>query len=515
MEMNRGLQKLDELKTRARLGGGKDKQDKLRQEGKLTAWERIKSLVDRDTFLELNTLAEMMPTEFGPSPKPVPGDGVVTGFGKVGGRQVAIFAHDRTVMGGSLGNVQAAKITAVLQKAGEMGIPVIGLQDSVGARIQEGNKNVGFDAIFRAITRSSGIIPQISAIFGTCAGGVAYASGLMDFVLMVRKKSHLFITGPNVIRAVTHEEIDVEGLGGADVHMDKSGICDLAADDDDGCIALIRKLLGYLPDNCYQLPPDVPTRDDPGRTNDELVDFIPSDPRKYYDVRKLIKNIADDQEFLEIKPRFARNIVVGFARLAGRTLGVVANQPRHLAGSLDVDGSDKAARFIRFCDCFHIPILTLVDVPGFLPGVDQEHRGIIRHGAKMLYAYAESDVPKVTLILRKNYGGGKQAMCSKPIGSDLVLAWPTAELAVMGAEGAVDVICRREIGQSDDPEQTRQRLIREYEEIFGGPFESARKMYVDDVIRPRDTRRILIRAFEILIQKRFSHLKRMHGNMPV
>jgi len=515
MEMNQGLQKLEELRTRTRLGGGRDKLDRLRQDGRLTAWDRIEKLVDRDSFLALNTLAEMMPTEFGPTPTAVPGDGVVSGFGKVEGREVAIFAHDRTVMGGSLGNVQAAKIVSVLQKAREIGIPAIGLQDSVGARIQEGNKNVGFDAIFRAITRASGIIPQISAIFGTCAGGVAYASGLMDFVLMVRKKSHLFITGPDVIRAVTHEEINVEGLGGADVHMERSGVCDLTADDDAACIGLIRNLLSYLPDNCRQLPPDFPAGDDQNRITNELVDFIPSDPRKYYDVRKVISSIADNQEFMEIKPRFARNIVVGFCRLAGRVLGVVANQPRHLAGSLDVNGSDKGARFIRFCDCFHIPILTLVDVPGFLPGVDQEHKGIIRHGAKMLYAYAESDVPKITLILRKNYGGGKQAMCSKPVGADLVLAWPTAELAVMGAEGAVNVICRREISRSEDPEQERRRLISEYEEIFGGPFESARKMYVDEVIRPQDSRKILIRAFDILLTKRRSQLKRMHGNMPV
>jgi acetyl-CoA carboxylase carboxyltransferase component len=515
MEMKEGIKKLEELRARASAGGGKAKLDKLRQEGYLTAEERILQLVDPGTFLEVNTLAGPQPAEFGPPSPYVPRDGVITGFSQVNGRTVGVYAHDKTVQGGSLGNVQAVKIVNLIRRSCEAGVPVVALQDSVGARIQEGNKNVGFDGIFHALTQASGLIPLVSVILGRCAGGVAYSSALMDFILMIQGKSVLFITGPEVIRAVTHEEVSLEALGGAGIHAEKSGVCDLVAADEPGAISLVKDILSFLPSSSRDRPPRVPSKDCPEGAAEKLGEIIPPDPKKFYDMKKILHLVLDGGTFFEIKPRYARNILTGWGRIEGGPVGIIANQPMHLAGALDVDASDKASRFIRFCDAFNLPLLTFVDIPGYLPGVDQEYRGIIRHGAKMLFAYAEATVPKITVIVRKNYGGGKQAMCSKPMGADLVLAWPSAELAVMGAEGAVNVICRREIQESHDPEGTRKRLIGEYQEIFEGPFESARKMYVDNVIKPEETRSQIIQALKIFGEKQVGRADKKHANMPV
>lgn len=515
MEIKEGIKKLEELREAAKLGGGQEKIEKLRREGYLTAEERLKLLLDPETFVEWGTLAGPQPAEFGPPPAYIPRDGVITGFGQVNGRIIGVYAHDKTVQGGSLGNVQAAKITNLIRRACELKVPVVALQDSVGARIQEGNKNVGFDSIFHALTQASGVIPLISAILGRCAGGIAYSSALMDFILMVDGKSQLFITGPEVIKSVTHEEVSFEALGGAAVHAEKSGVCDLVAPDEVGVINLIKELLSFLPANYLDSPPQNPPKECPEGSTAKLEEIIPADPKRFYDMKKILRCILDDGYFFELKPKYARNILTGFGRVEGRPVGIIANQPMYLAGALDVDAADKASRFIRFCDAFNIPILTFVDVPGYLPGVEQEYRGIIRHGAKMLFAYAEATVPKITIIVRKAYGGGKQAMCSKPMGADLVLAWPSAELAVMGAEGAVKVICRKEIQESSDPEATRKRLIEEYEKIFGGPFESARKMYVDDVIKPEETRPKIGQALRILATKKPPKLDKKHGNMPV
>ena len=515
MEMNEGIKKLEELKKKASLGGGRERIEKLRQEGYLLAEERLNLFLDPGTFVEFGALAGPQPSEFGPAPAYIPRDGVITGFGQVNGRTVGVFAHDKTVQGGSLGNVQAAKIANIIRRAMEMKVPVVALQDSVGARIQEGNKNVGFDGIFYTLTQASGVIPLISAILGRCAGGIAYSSALMDFILMVQGKSQLFITGPEVIKAATHEEVSFEALGGARVHSEKSGVCDLLAPDETGAIALIKELLSFLPNSYQDQPPRLPASDCPEGSMEKIREIIPSDPKKFYDMKKILRSVLDDGYFFEIKAKYARNILTGFGRVEGWPVGVIANQPLHLAGALEVDASDKASRFIRFCDAFNLPLLTFVDIPGYLPGVDQEHRGIIRHGAKMLFAYAEATVPKITVIVRKDYGGGKQAMCSKPMGTDLVLAWPSAELAVMGAEGAVKVVCRKEIQESKAPEETRQRLVAEYQQIFGGPFESARKLYVDDVIRPEETRLKIIQALRIFRGKKSPRVDKKHGNMPV
>ncbi|HSR12292.1 MAG TPA: acyl-CoA carboxylase subunit beta, partial [Thermodesulfobacteriota bacterium] len=502
-------------REQASLGGGAERIAKQKKDGYLTAEERIAMLVDPGTFLEMNTLAGPQPAEFGPPPAFIPRDGVITGFGRVNGRTAGIFAHDKTVQGGSLGNVQAAKITNIIRRACELKVPVVALQDSVGARIQEGNKNVGFDSIFYSLTQASGVVPLISVILGRCAGGIAYSSALMDFIIMVRGKSVLFITGPDVIKAVTHEEVSLEKLGGADVHSEKSGVCDLVAADEAAAISTVKQLLSFLPSGSHERPPQTAPRNAPDGAAAGLQEIIPSEARKFYDMKKIIRGVLDGGDFFEVKARYARNILTGFGRVEGESVGIIANQPTYLAGALDVDASDKASRFIRFCDAFNIPVLTFVDIPGYLPGVDQEYRGIIRHGAKMLFAYAEATVPKITIIVRKDYGGGKQAMCSKPMGADLVLAWPSAELAVMGAEGAVNVICRKEIQASSDPDATRKRLIEEYQQIFEGPFESARKMYVDDVIKPEETREKIVQGLRIFRNKKPIRMEKKHGNIPV
>jgi acetyl-CoA carboxylase carboxyltransferase component len=514
-DMEQALKKLGGMREKALLGGGRERIKKLKEKGYLTCDQRIALLVDSDTFVEWNTFAGPQPAEFGPDPPYIPRDGVITGFASVSGRTVGVYAHDKTVQGGSLGNVQAAKISQLIRKCCELKVPLIALQDSVGARIQEGNKNIGFDSIFYALTQASGVIPSISVILGTCAGGIAYSSALMDVVIMVKDKSQLFITGPNVIKSVTNEDVSVEDLGGAKVHSEKSGVCDIVAADEADAIRLVKELLSFLPNSYRESAPRHDTEDDANRRCDQLLSLMPSDPKKSYDMKKILKCILDKGHFFELKARYARNILTGFGRMDGWCVGMIANQPSYLGGTLDVDASDKGSRFIRFCDAFNIPLLTFVDVPGYLPGVEQEYRGIIRHGAKMLFAYAEATVPKITVICRKDYGGGKQAMCSKPMGTDLVLAWPNAELAVMGAEGAVNVICRQEIEESNDPEATRQRLIEEYRSIFEGPFESARKMYVDDIIDPRETRSKIIKVLRILKDKRVNKVERKHANMPV
>lgn len=514
-EMEQAIKKLNDLKEKALLGGGRERIEKLRAKGYLTCDERIALAMDPGTFVEFSTFAGPQPAEFGPNPPYIPRDGVITGIGSINGRTVGAYAHDKTVQGGSLGNVQATKITNLIRKCCELKIPLIALQDSVGARIQEGNKNIGFDSIFYALTQASGVIPSISLILGTCAGGIAYSSALMDFVIMVKDKSQLFITGPNVIKAVTNEDVSIEDLGGARIHSEKSGVCDITANDEPHAIQLTKELLAFLPGSFQEPPPRCNPRDDAERRDDSLLSIVPPSTKELYDMKKILKCVLDDGHFFEIKARFAKNMLTGFGRMDGWTVGIIANQPSHLGGTIDVDASDKGSRFIRFCDAFNIPILTFVDVPGYLPGVEQEYRGIIRHGAKMLFAYAEATVPKITIICRKDYGGGKQAMCSKPMGTDLVLAWPIAELAVMGAEGAVNVICRQEIEASADPEGTRRRLIDEYRQIFDGPYESARKMYVDDVIDPRETRPKIIRALRILKDKKVARIEKKHGNIPV
>jgi acetyl-CoA/propionyl-CoA carboxylase carboxyl transferase subunit len=514
-DMEQALKKLDALREKAVLGGGRERIKKLKEKGYLTCDERIALLADPGTFVEWFTFAGPQPAEFGPNPPYIPRDGVITGFASVSGRNVGVYAHDKTVQGGSLGNVQAAKIAQLIRKCCELKVPLIALQDSVGARIQEGNKNIGFDSIFYALTQASGVIPLLSVILGTCAGGIAYSSALMDFVIMVKDKSQLFITGPNVIKSVTNEDVSVEDLGGAKVHSEKSGVCDIVAADEADAFRLTKDLLAFLPNSYKESAPRCDPQDDWERGCEAALSLMPSDPKKSYDMKKVLKCILDEGRFFEIKARFARNILTGFGRMDGRSVGIIANQPSWLGGTLDVDASDKGSRFIRFCDAFNIPILTFVDVPGYLPGVDQEYRGIIRHGAKMLFAYAEATVPKITVICRKDYGGGKQAMCSKPMGTDLVLAWPNAELAVMGAEGAVNVICRQEIEASTDPEGTRHRLIQEYRDIFDGPFESARKMYIDDIIDPRETRARIVKVLKILKDKKVAGVERKHANMPV
>lgn len=515
MYMGKEVQKYRDMKKRASLGGGQAKIDKLKDQGYLTAEARINLLVDPDSFVEFGIFAEHQPAEFGPNPPYIPRDGVITGFAKVQGRTVGLYAHDKTVQGGSLGNVHAMKIVNIIDRCREMKVPLIALQDSVGARIQEGNKRVGFDGVFYACTQASGTVPLISAIFGRCAGGVAYSSALMDFILMIRGKSQLFITGPKVIKAVTNEEVSFEELGGADVHARKSGVCDIVVDTEEEMIEAIKELFSLLPDSNESHPKRITPSDNPERREESLLTIIPKEDKKYYNMLHLIKKVIDDGYFFEIKKYFAKNMITGFGRMDGWPVAIVANQPSYMAGALDVDAADKGSRFIRFCDAFNIPLITLVDVPGYLPGVHQEHMGIIRHGAKMLYAYAEASVPKITVIIHKDYGGGKQAMCSKPMGTDLVLAWPTAELAVMGAEGAVDVIYGKEIAKSDNPEEMRQGLIAEYRNIFGGPYEAARKMYVDDIIEPQETRPKIIKALNIFRNKKPVKADKKHGNMPV
>ena len=510
------VERLELLNQRALEGGGADRVAKHKGKGRLTARERIEALLDPGTFEELDRLKTHRCTDFGMEQQKVPGDGVVTGHGKVHGRTVFVFAQDFTVFGGSLSGAFAEKICKVMDLAMKVGAPVIGLNDSGGARIQEGVVSLaGYADIFLRNTLASGVVPQISAIMGPCAGGAVYSPAITDFVVMVERSSYMFITGPDVIRAVTHEEVTQEDLGGAMAHATRSGVNHFVTPDEPACLALIRDLLTYLPQNRSEDPPFVATDDPADRADPALDTLVPDNPNKPYDVKALVKLIVDDGEFLEVQPHWAMNIVCGFARLGGRSVGIVANQPAVLAGCLDIEASRKAARFVRFCDCFNIPVVTFVDVPGFLPGTAQEWNGIITHGAKLLYAYAEATVPKLTVITRKAYGGAYDVMASKHIRADLNFAWPTAEIAVMGSDGAVNIIYRQDLAKAEDADARRRELTEHYRDTFANPFRAAELGYVDEVIHPRETRRKLVRGLDMLQDKVDTNPPRKHGNIPL
>ncbi|MBI3970688.1 MAG: acyl-CoA carboxylase subunit beta [Chloroflexi bacterium] len=510
------IRELRERKAQARFGGGSKRIEQQHIRGKLTARERLDLLLDAGSFEETDMLVTHRATDFGLEAQRYLGDGVVTGWGRIDGRPVYVFSQDFTVFGGSLSEAVAEKVCKIMDMAMKNGAPVIGLNDSGGARIQEGVVSLGgYADIFLRNTLASGVIPQISAILGPCAGGAVYSPAITDFVLMVERTSYMFVTGPNIVKSVTHEDVDFEQLGGAEVHNTTSGVAHFLAATEPECLDLIRRLMSYLPSNNVDDPPYVDTGDLPLREDAELVTLVPEQPNKPYDMRDVIRRIVDRDTFLEVQALYAQNIIVGFARLNGHSAGIVAQQPAVLAGVLDINSSDKAARFVRFCDCFNIPILTFVDVPGFLPGVGQEHGGIIRHGAKLLYAYCEATVPKLTVITRKAYGGAYDVMSSKHIRGDVNYAWPTAEIAVMGAEGAVPLIFRDEIAQSPDREATRTRLVEEYRQKFANPYIAAARGYVDDIIEPRQTRRKLISALEMLKNKRDSNPPKKHGNIPL
>ncbi|GHO87983.1 methylmalonyl-CoA carboxyltransferase [Dictyobacter formicarum] len=512
-------EKIAELRTlqeEAMRGGGEKRIAAQHKKGKLTARERLDLLLDPGSFNELDMFVTHRASDFGLDDQKIPGDGVVTGYGKIDGRLVYVFSQDFTVFGGSLSEAHAEKICKVMDLATRNGAPVIGLNDSGGARIQEGVVSLGAYAdIFLRNTLASGVVPQISAIMGPCAGGAVYSPAITDFIFMVEETSYMFVTGPNVLKAVTHEDVSFEDLGGALVHNSTSGVAHFASPGEPECLGMIRRLLSYLPSNNVDDPPLVTPKDTANRIIDELNEIIPDNPGKPYDMREVIHHIVDDGDFFEVQEHFAQNIIIGFARLNGRSIGIVAQQPRVLAGVLDINASDKAARFVRFCDCFNIPIITLEDVPGFLPGVGQEHNGIIRHGAKLLYAYCEATVPKITVITRKAYGGAYDVMSSKHIRGDINYAWPTAEIAVMGAEGAVNILFKDEIERAVDPEQRRKELIAEYNAKFANPYITASRGYIDEVIEPRYTRVKLINALEMLRNKRDTNPPKKHGNIPL
>lgn len=510
------IEELRQLKQEARSGGGKERIKRQHEKGRLTARERIDLLLDKGSFREVDAFVVHRTTDFDLDQRKYLGDSVVTGWGTIENRLVYVFSQDFTVFGGSLGEVHAEKIVKIMDMAMKNGAPVIGLNDSGGARIQEGVVSLGgYADIFLRNTLASGVIPQISVIMGPCAGGAVYSPALTDFIFMVRGSSFMFITGPEVVKTVTHEEVTFEELGGADVHAEESGVCHVAADNEANTLFLVRKLLSYLPQNNMEDPPFLPNNDNPLRREAALDTMIPEDPGKPYNIKEIISLIVDKGEFYEIQEKFAQNIVVGFARLGGHSIGIVANQPAVLAGVLDIESSEKAARFVRFCDSFNIPILTFVDVPGFMPGLDQEHGGIIRSGAKLLYAYCETTVPKMTVITRKAYGGAYDVMSSKHIRGDVNFAWPSAEIAVMGPEGAVNIIFRKELAQAENPEERRQELVEEYREKFANPYVAASRGYIDDVIEPRDTRPRLINALEMLSNKREKNPPKKHGNVPL
>jgi propionyl-CoA carboxylase beta chain len=507
---------LTDLERRAELGGGETRLARQHDAGKLTARERVDLLFDRGTFEEIDKLVTHRCRDFGMADQVVPGDGVVAGHGRVDGRQVFAFAQDFTVFGGSLSETNAAKIVKIMDLAMKLGVPVVGLNDSGGARIQEGVLSLGgYADIFLRNTLASGVIPQISAIMGPCAGGAVYSPAITDFTVMVERTSYMFVTGPDVIRTVTHEDVSKEELGGADTHNARSGVAHFAAADDRECLLLIRELLGYLPSNNLDEAPRAPATDPPDREDAALDHLVPSAPNQPYDMLDLIHAVVDDRVFLEVHRRFAPNIVVGFARLDGRSVGIVANQPAHLAGTLDIDASVKGARFVRFCDAFNIPLVTFEDVPGFLPGTVQEYGGIIRHGAKLLYAFAEATVPKVTVIARKAYGGAYCVMASKHIRTDLNYAWPTAEIAVMGPEGAVNILYKRELEAAADPAGLRAEKVAEFREKFANPYVAAARGFIDEVIRPRETRAKLVTALANLEGKRDRTPPKKHGNIPL
>ncbi len=509
-------QVLEEYERRAELGGGEARRQRQHAAGKLTAQERIELFFDPGSFREIDKLITHRCRDFGMDGELIPGDGVVAGHGLVDGRLVYAFAQDFTVFGGSLSETNASKIVKIMDLAVRNGAPVVGLNDSGGARIQEGVLSLaGYADIFLRNTLASGVIPQISAIMGPCAGGAVYSPAITDFNVMVRESSYMFVTGPDVIRTVTHEEVSKEALGGAMTHNERSGVAHFAVEDDRECLALIRTLLGYLPSNNLDGAPRVESTDPVDRGDEQLNTLIPEAPHQPYDMLDLVHAVADGGEFLEVHRHFARNIVVGFARLGGQSVGIVANQPAHLAGTLDIDASVKGARFVRFCDAFNIPLVTFEDVPGFLPGTQQEYAGIIRHGAKLLFAFAEATVPKVTVIVRKAYGGAYCVMASKHIRTDVNLAWPTAEIAVMGPEGAVNILYKRELETAPDPAAQREQRVREFREKLANPFVAAGRGFIDEVIEPRTTRPRLIAALRSLEGKRDTNPPKKHGNIPL
>ena len=510
------IARLERMREEARQGGGPVRVERQHAWGKLTARERLDILLDPGSFVEIDAFVTHRATEFGLDRQHFLGDGVVTGHGTVDGRLVFVFSQDFTVFGGSLSEAYAEKICKVMDLAMKVGAPVIGLNDSGGARIQEGVASLGgYAEIFLRNVLASGVVPQISVILGPCAGGAVYSPAMTDFTIMVEGTSYMFVTGPNVVRAVTHEEVDAESLGGAGVHTGRSGVAHLAARDEAEAMDHVRRLLAHLPQNNLADPPMVPTSDPHDRMDTALDDVVPDELAKPYDMHDVLRRVMDDGEFFELQPAWAGNILIGYARLGGRPVGIVAQQPSVLAGALDIDASVKAARFVRTCDAFNVPIVTFVDVPGFLPGVAQEHGGIIKHGAKLLYAYCEATVPKVTVITRKAYGGAYDVMSSKHIRGDMNFAWPTAEIAVMGAEGAVNIIFKDAIAGADDATAEHKRLVAEYETEFSNPYIAAARGYIDEVILPRETRPRLIRALEVLENKRDTNPRKKHGNIPL
>ena len=504
------------MNREAELGGGDDRIAKQHTAGKLTARERIDLLLEKGTFVEVDKFVIHKCTDFGLEKQRPLGDGVVTGYGLIGNKTVFVYAQDFTVFGGSLSETFARKICKIIDMAMSVGAPVIGLNDSGGARIQEGIRSLaGYAEIFLRNSLASGVIPQISAIMGPCAGGAVYSPALTDFIFMVKETSYMFITGPDVVKAVTQEDVSKNELGGCDMHTSRSGVAHFSAENDIDCILKIRELMSFLPTNNMEEPPFVPTTDSPNRIDPALDLLIPTNPNQPYDIKELIVSVADDENFFEIQEDYAKNIVIGFIRLNGKSIGVVANQPCVLAGTLDVNASIKAARFVRFCDAFNIPLLTFEDVPGFLPGVNQEYEGIIRNGAKLLYAYCESTVPKVTVITRKAYGGAYCVMSSKQIRGDINFAYPTAEIAVMGAEGAVNILFRKDISEAEDKDARRKELLDDYREKFANPYRAAELGYIDDIIEPSVTRWRLIRSFELLANKRQTNPPKKHSNLPL
>ncbi|MDI6605232.1 MAG: carboxyl transferase domain-containing protein [Thermoanaerobacteraceae bacterium] len=512
-------EKIEELQNKRNMiltGGGEKRIAVQHEKGKLTARERIDRLLDQDSFVEIDTYVEHRCFDFGMENQKTPGEGVVTGYGTIEGRPVCVYSQDFTVLGGSLGEYHAKKITNIMDMALKMGVPIIGINDSGGARIQEGVDSLsGYGNIFYRNTLASGVIPQISVIMGPCAGGAVYSPALTDFIFIVDKTGQMFITGPQVIKTVTGEDVSIEQLGGSMTHNQISGVAHFRAADDEECLNMVKILLSYLPSNNLEDIPQYETGDAVNRLSQKLIDVIPDNPNKPYDMKEIIAEIVDKGEFFESQSLYAQNIITAFARLNGKTIGIIANQPKVLAGCLDINASDKAARFIRFCDAFNIPLLNIVDVPGFLPGTNQEYGGIIRHGAKMLYSYSEATVPKVTLIVRKAYGGAYLAMCSKDLGADIVFAWPTAEIAVMGPEGAANIVFKNEIKASENPAETRQKKIQEYRDSFANPYRAAARGYVDDVIIPSETRPRLVSVFDMLEGKRETRPSKKHGNIPV
>jgi len=516
ISINDLMRALKEKEEKVKAGGGEKRIEAQHDKGKLTARERINLLLDRDSFVELDIFVEHRCSYFGMDKIEAPGEGVVTGYGTIDGCLVYIFSQDFTVIGGSLGEMHSKKICKVMDMAMTMGAPCIGINDSGGARIQEGVDSLsGYGQIFYRNTIASGVIPQISIIVGPAAGGAVYSPAIMDFVFMVKNVGIMHITGPEVIKAVTGEVVSSEQLGGAMTHNRKSGVAHFAAENEEEVYQMVRKLISFIPSNNMENSPRTECKDNPNRMEEELLNIVPTDPNKPYEMKDIIKLIVDEGDFFESHSYFATNIITGFARLNGQSIGIIASQPKILAGCLDIDASDKAARFIRFCDAFNIPILTFVDVPGFLPGTTQEYGGIIRHGAKLLYAYSEATVPKITLIIRKSYGGAYLAMCSRDLRADQVIAWPTAEIAVMGSQGAANIIFRKEIEKAADPEKVRQEKINEFQQKFSNPYEAAKRGYVDMVIDPRETRPRVITALEMLSTKRETRPAKKHGNFPV